>query len=138
MTTDQGRAAFIADCGHEIPALPAGHVGGTGYGRDAEGRTFCYQCCAAQDRRQMAETGRAVLYLTTEGHSSGPYVLTNWPGTLRIPVRAASTGRHNIAGSRTDVWFSFGGRRWHGVQYGDFSQLTHCRRLKATPEEVRQ
>lgn len=121
--TQEGRPAFIADCGHEIPALPAGHCGGTGYAVDREGRKFCYQCCAAEDRRQMATTGRATLYLT--GNE-----LTNWPGSLRIPVRAKSRGRHNIAGSRTDVWFTFGGHGWHGVQYGDNTQLAHCKRLK--------
>ena len=119
----QGLEAFTADCGHEIPALSPGHSCGTGYGCDAEGRTFCYECCAAQDRRQMAETGRAVLYLSGRE-------LTNWPGSLRIPVDEIRHGRHNIAGSRTDCWFRFGGRRWHGVQYGEFTQLAHCRRLK--------
>ena len=54
--------AFIADCGHLIPALPDDHIGGTGYGLDAQGKTRCYACCAEMDRAEMLKTSRAVLY----------------------------------------------------------------------------
>ena len=43
--------------------------------------------------------GRTVLYLTAETGSTGVwtnYVVTNWPGTLRLPVRYSKHGRHNI------------------------------------------
>jgi hypothetical protein len=71
----------------------------------------------------MAQRGRIALYYT------GDEVI-NWPGTLRIPVDYSSAGRHNIAGTRTDVWFRFGGAEWHGVTYGEMTQIVHCKRKK--------
>jgi len=98
---------------------------GTGYATDRAGFKTCYDCCADFDREEMMETGKAVLYL------DGIAQLTNWPGTLRLPVRYSRHGEHNIAGSRTDIWFQGpDGKEWHGTQYGNFSQLCHCRRLK--------
>jgi hypothetical protein len=49
---------FIADCGHLIP--------GTGYGRDANGVTFCYDCAAIRERATMVKTGKATLYLVRD------------------------------------------------------------------------
>lgn len=98
--------------------------GGTGYG-EYQGRKVYYACCADIDREKMKETGRAVLYL------DGIQQLTNWPGTLRFPVRYSKAGNHNMTGSRIDVWFQGpDGKEWHGVQYGDNTQLCHCKRTK--------
>jgi hypothetical protein len=42
-----------------------------------------------------------------------------------------TTGRHNIAGVRYDVWFRGpDGHVWWGVQYGDMTQICHCKRTK--------
>ena len=71
----------------------------------------------------MTEHGRIMLYL-----SNGEVM--NWPGTLRFPAHVRK-GRHNIAGSRYDVWFAGpDGFQWHGVQYGDNTQICHCKRTK--------
>jgi hypothetical protein len=78
------------------------------------------------------------LYLVDAKHESpmktgSPFwthELTNWPGSLSIQVRRIKTGHHNIAGKRYDVWFTFEGHEWHGVQYGDNTQICHCRKLK--------
>jgi hypothetical protein len=73
----------------------------------------------------MIDTGRAVLYLCESGR------LTNWPGSLQFRAHAMKEGRHNIAGTRIDVWFiGPDGARWHGTQYGEWTQLCHCRRVK--------
>lgn len=101
--------------------------GGTGYGTDKDGQKVCYECCGKQDAQRMRETGKAVMYLGRRGE--GQEVL-NWPGSLRLPVQGTKTGRHNIAGKRYDVWFQFEGQAWHGVQYGDFTQICHCKRVK--------
>lgn len=109
----------------------------TGYGIIKEGgidKKVCYGCCAKRDIADMEARGRAVLYLTVAGPSAAlpncP-VVTNWPGTLKMPVRYRRVGRHNIAGRREDVWFTGpDGCEWHGVNYGHNSQLCHCRRLK--------
>ena len=102
----------------------------TGYGVDPAGNKVCYACCGKCDLADMSATGRAVLYLTEDG-PEGTFV-SNWPGTLKIRVKFLRKGFHNIAGSRTDVWFTDSdGRQWHGVNYGHNSQLCHCRRLRA-------
>lgn len=97
---------------------------GTGYAYDAGGRLICYACCASDDEARMRREGRIMLYLG-EGRS-----ISNWPGTLKFKAYSLKTGRHNIARSRVDVWFKHEGRDWHGVQYGDNTQVLHCRRLK--------
>ena len=123
----------ILDCGH--PVSPHSKFT-AGYGVDANGAKHCYDCCAARDRADMEATGRATLYLSPNdnpaigGAYTAPYKLTNWPGSLALPVWQVCKGRHNIARNRYDFWFTFGGRDWHGVQYGDNTQIAHCRRLK--------
>lgn len=72
----------------------------------------------------MVATGRATLYL------DGLNIL-DWPGRLRFRAARRSTGRHNIAGTRTDVWFvGPDGAAWHGVQYGQNTQIVHCKRTR--------
>ena len=112
------------DCGHD--AGPSGC--GTGYGRDANGRTHCYACCGKLDAEGMAETGRATLYLV----GRWPEVrVTNWPDSLSFPVTGRRKGCHNIAGTRYDVWFRGpDGARWWGVNYGEWSQILRCKRIK--------
>lgn len=95
----------------------------TGYGTDREGNKVCFACCAEQDKAYMRENGRITLYL------SGNKV-TNWPNTLELPTTYQRKGYHNIARTRVDVWFNFEGAKWHGTQYGDNSQLCHCKRIK--------
>lgn len=114
-----------ADCGEEKVHTDSLT---TGYGIDREGRKVCYACCAKRDIADMTARGRAVLYLTVREEKP---VVTNWPGTLRIPVKSRRIGSHNLAGRREDVWFvGPDGCEWHGVCYGHNTQLCHCRRLK--------
>jgi len=89
----------------------------------------CFECCGDQDRASMRQTGRAVLYLSKIG---ADWFVSNWPGTLRICTNfpGVCVGRHNIAGRRYDVWFNFEGCLWHGVTYGDNTQLCHVKRTK--------
>ena len=73
----------------------------------------------------MRNHGKIALYLTDEG-------VTNWPASLVFPVRYRRIGRHNWAGKRYDVWFTGpDGKPWHGTQYGDNTQIIHCKRVKA-------
>jgi hypothetical protein len=72
----------------------------------------------------MKDEGRITLYLTDDGR------VTNWPNSLSFKGHV-SKGRHNIAGTRYDVWFTGpDGHRWHGTQYGDNTQICHCKRTK--------
>lgn len=65
------------DCGHvESDHLPVTR----GYGRDVDGRTWCYDCCTAQDLETIrgAKPGdrcNVGLYLSCDGTK-----VTNWPG----------------------------------------------------------
>jgi hypothetical protein len=109
--------------------------GGTGYAQSDDG-LICYDCCAIRDKADMIKTGKALLYLTTSTNGKlafgmfGDAVVSNWPGTLKLNARF-KLGRHNIARSRYDVWFiGPDGKSWHGVQYGEYSQLTYCKRIK--------
>ena len=117
------------ECGH----VPSEHSEmTTGYGVDAEGNRHCYACCAELDRANMLGTGRATLYLTTKAESAsyGSAKVTNWPGSLEFSGRY-SVGRHNIARKRYDVVFiGPDGAIWTGTQYGDNTQICHCRRTK--------
>ena len=127
------------DCGQTFPILTNG---GTGYAclpnPAPPDNRICYPCCAVRDRASMIETGRAVLYLTTEpnltpaGNSHGETgTVSNWPGSLKIKTGPVKVGHHNMAGKRYDVWFTGpDGKDWHGVQYGENTQICHCRRVK--------
>lgn len=121
-------------CGKEC--IPEGHT--TGYGRTHNGEIICFACCAELDKQIMDRDGKIALYLT---HDPIPPTfipgfvkswngrVTNWPGTLVFPCRV-KRGKHNIARTRYDVWFTdHNGNPWYGVQYGDNTQICHCRKL---------
>ncbi len=97
----------------------------TGYGINQKGQKVCYACCAAEDAEYMKNNNSIDLYLDTEKK-----IVSNWPGSLKININHIRTGRHNIAGKRYDTWFKFAGKNWHGVQYGDNTQIIHCKVIK--------
>ena len=108
----------------------------TGYASKRNGHKVCFECCAVVDKQYMDKYGKINLCLTLNPKALGlcqPHMhhVSNWPGTLKFSLVQHSKGRHNIAGSRNDVWFHDAhGRTWHGVQYGEWTQVVHCKRLK--------
>lgn len=129
MNTTITHSGRCSRCGDTFTASGCG----TGYGITPSGARICYRCCADDDRAQMQQTGRIVLYLSEETRPDvyARAYLTNWPGSLRFKATRIRRGNHNIAGSRTDVWFiGPDGYLWWGVQYGNNTQLTHCRRTR--------
>lgn len=110
----------LLDCGH-VPSEHGQYT--TGYGMDEHGRRHCYECCAERDKAAMRENGRATLYF-----SNG--VVCNWPGSLKIVPNLGGVrkSRNNWGAQRTDVWFTFEGRMWHGVNVGD-NDILWCKRL---------
>ena len=101
----------------------------TGYGEDKHGNKICFACCAKLDQGDMLREGRATLYLSKAENDL--WRVTNWPGSLEFVVSYPRRGRHNIAGQRYDVWFLGPDNRvWHGVQYGEFTQICHVRRTR--------
>lgn len=115
------------------------------YGENSEG-IFCFDCCAKADLAYMAKHGKITLYLTVDNlpknayglYSTSPSVRTvrvnNWPCSLQFRPSCISVGRHNMAGKRYDVWFRVENDPyvWHGVTYGDNTQICHCKRTKRT------
>jgi hypothetical protein len=122
-----------AKCGAEIITCDCGC--GTGYAILPDVGKICYDCSAEIEKKFMRDHERSVLYLTTTKENG--YEITDWPGRLRIPVAFWKKGKHNIASTRYDVWFMFEGFVWHGVQYGEFTQLCHVKRTKYTSLEIR-
>lgn len=109
------------------------------FGKDDQGNQHCEDCCSMRDREAMIKYGRATLYLNisdygNRGALGTRYIsatITNWLGNLRFYTNLVRIGRHNIAGVRYDVWFNGpDGATWHGTQYGDNTQICHCRRTK--------
>lgn len=144
---------FHCDQGdHDVTAEVAAYGNGnpmfTGYGCyiDAKGveRKACHACCADLDRADMIATGKATLYLTWEQEArpraqAGQYIhrkhakVSNWGGSLSFPVASLiRVGAHNIARVRYDFRFTGpDGATWAGTQYGDNTQIAHCRRVRA-------
>lgn len=125
----------------KLPLALVNGSGGTGYAIDKNRHKVCYDCCAKRDSADMVKTGKGYMYLHWPHNEPSRAILsptrenniflTNWPGTLKIPVGSAQKGRHNIAGSRYSVWFTGpDGKPWFGVQYGENTQICHVRRLK--------
>lgn len=100
---------------------------GTGYGLDDAGNRSCYPCCGVQDAMRMERGERIALYLT---RSDDAWSVLNWPGSLRFTPTTVRKSRHNIARTRYDAWFWFRGVLWHGVNYGEHSEILHCRPTK--------
>jgi len=131
-------AITIMDCGH--PASDhAEHT--TGYGIDAEGKKLCYACCAERDKKTMTEESSITIYLSYDKAGYGGFHkafgewfkgrVTNWPGSLEIKA-SIHKGRHNVSTTRYDCWFiGPDGKTWYGVQYGEFTQVVHCRKLRS-------
>ena len=81
----------------------------------------------------MAHAGIAVLYLLYRpgAVSQGErYQVGTWDGSHKWNVSQFRKGRHNMAGSRLDVWFTGpDGKTWHGCNLGD-NDIVRCRANK--------
>lgn len=119
---------YCTKCGKEY--TPEGIA--AGYGAMPEtGEKVCFACCGELDKQQLlnAKPGnKFCFYLTVEGE--GSYYVTNWPGSFKIRVFPRK-GYHNIAGVRYDFWFWFGHNIFHGVRYGNNTEIAHIRCLKS-------
>lgn len=91
------------------------------------GEKVCFACCGELDKQQLlnAKPGDKFCFYLIGDIQSGYYV-SNWPGSFKIRVFPRK-GYHNIAGVRYDFWFMFGNQEFHGVQYGDNTQVAYIR-----------
>ena len=113
------------------PLMGAVNCGGTGYAIDQLARRHCYQCCADHDWASLRAGKPQCLYLTGD-NASKQWGISNWPGSLEL--RAMNVRKSYGYGfgrryDRYDVWFTFEGRQWHGVNQGD-NQILRCKQLK--------
>jgi hypothetical protein len=126
------QAEFKAACGHIIPALPAGHTGGTGYAERADGSRICYLCAGAEQRAEAQRDGRAVFYLVKSDRDGAPrWVITDWPGTFELPAYGMTHGHGYGFGRRYPIVcgrFTLAGQVWAFRNAGD-NQLARCRAL---------
>lgn len=139
---------ICAKCHKAIPVKP-GLFPGYSIWRDPDGNPayVCEKCCSGVEARAAHETGRATLYLTEKSDAFSYKAsdfptpqptfsrrigfVSNFPGLIKRRC-IIKKGSHNIAGTRYDVWFRWMGAEWHGVQYGENTQICHCRRLKSS------
>jgi hypothetical protein len=101
---------------------------------DGGKRKICFACCAKRDKKEMIESGhskRLPLYLG-KGKDEN-WEVSNWPGTLRFPVKARWTGNHNWYHVGKIEYVRFIGpdkKVWSGKCVGDWTQIVHCKRTK--------
>lgn len=128
---DAPRTFGCVDCGRIITHT-ADSIS-TGYGRyGVEGtasHTVCFACIGEHERTNLATSQtRATLYLTKD--DKGQHWVSNWPGSFKRRVPYVRKGYHNMARYRYDFQFAHAGFWWSGTQYGDNTQIAHCRRTK--------
>jgi hypothetical protein len=111
-------------CGQNKPVQ---HDGGTGYGTDKAGNKICYECIGLEElfALRAAKPGETFIM-----YFDGKQVM-NWPGSFKQTVTRVHAGRHNIAGKRYDFYFFVNRKPFHGVTYGDNTQIAHVKRIKA-------
>lgn len=118
---------YCTKCGKEC--TPEGIS--AGYGVIPEtGEKVCFVCCGELNKQQLlnAKPGdKFCMYLT--GNSTFGYYVSNWPGSFKVRVFPRKGG-HNLAGVRYDFWFFYGNHRFHGVRYGDNTEIAYIRFLK--------
>ncbi|NJO63177.1 MAG: hypothetical protein HC836_34650 [Richelia sp. RM2_1_2] len=110
---------------------PVNKAGGTGYGRNKDGKT-CYACIGILDKQALenAKIGDKFTHYLAKKKGEDYYTVCNWPGTWSTGKLYVRKGYHNIARYRYDVWFTVGKNRFHGVTFGDMTQICHIRCIK--------
>lgn len=112
--------SYICDCGHP-ESEHSEHT--RGYGRDADGKTFCYECCTASDKEQLRTSNAVCQYISGDGKS-----LTNWPGFVLGRVLYWGK-RHPFSRERRYVRVrDCHGQEWHGTgAEGMWASLRKCK-----------
>lgn len=132
-------------CHASFPVIPPNFTGPSGYGvvqQKNRRRYVCYDCCSKTDMAYMRKHGKNTLYFSYSSPCNNPqfthsgtnmtasdYLVSNWPGGINIRPTRVRRGKHNIARERWDVWFTFEGTEWHGVNIGD-NQILRCKRIQ--------
>ena len=97
---------IICDCGH-IESECSDFT--RGYGKDKDGKTFCYDCCHKNDLEEMKTAQKFTAYMSQDGRQ-----LVNWPG--RVLGRVSVGNRHPWSRERFYISVvDVHGQKWHGV-----------------------
>lgn len=125
------------DCGH----APSDHSDfTTGYGKDASGKTFCYDCCHKQDLETLKTAQRFFAYYSGPKNPSGRWsdtfsgyggTISNWPGNplgriLWWQVCYSPVGGRQFRCRIQDAH----GAQWYGVGAWDNGNYVRLRKLK--------
>lgn len=98
----------------------------TGYGTDKSGHKICFDCCGLNDAKVLENLKPKEKFCL---YWNGKQV-TNWPVTLAINPHYVTKGKHNLARTRETVYFTFAGRKFMGIQYGEYTQVLHIKLVK--------
>jgi hypothetical protein len=89
---------------------------------------------AESTKNAMRENGQYLFYLLDNQDKTCLYnerfSIVNYNNSVVFNNIWVKKGKHNFAGTRYDAWFVFEGYWWHGVNYGENSQLIHCKKTK--------
>ncbi|WP_273457023.1 hypothetical protein [Nevskia ramosa] len=91
----------------------------------SDGAITLYLVCDNQANAQglWGKQGKSI-----RSHFNGKVV--NWPSSIEFTADV-KVGDHNLSGRRFDAWFKGpDGFVWHGVQYGENTQILHCKRTR--------
>lgn len=93
---------------------------------------WCSECIAEDVRKRMRKNKSELLYIFCVNDGVTPTHVIDFACCLRIPITYFKVSDHNFAGKngRTDVWFNFEGRVWHGVHVGFMNTYVSCRETK--------
>ena len=99
-----------------------------GYGIFNDEKTLCVKCCAIADGEALDKlTPGETYYLYLSKKRGEKRKVANWPGTFEVTCDYDIEGRHNLAGTRTDIGFTYHGRKFFGTQYGKDSEIVHVK-----------
>lgn len=119
-------------CGKKIHSIPlSGGCSLPGYGKDRDSNIVCYDCAGKMDADTLEslKPGEWMdLYLVND--VDGNYWVQNWPGSLKFNIYPPHTGKHNLSGIRYDIWFFFRNNRYHGVKYGNNTEIVHIQKVR--------
>ena len=100
----------------------------TGYGIYKDGKKYCFKCCGIVDGEKLDQlTPGETLHYYLKKKPGEKCKVTNWPGTFEVTCDYDIEGRHNLAGTRTDIGFTYHGRKFFGTQYGYDSEVVHIK-----------
>ena len=102
-----------------------------GYGKDRDGNIVCYDCAGKMDADTLEslKPGEWMdLYLVND--VDGNYWVQNWPGSLKFNIYPPPHWQAQSFRNWYDIWFFFRNNRYHGVKYGNNTEIVHIQKVR--------